>query len=626
MKSRNIKGLLVGFILSAALLLTGCTSTVGSALLSTGTATAESAISQEDNDAQWDAQSAVSITFSGADAAITGSGATFTDGALIISEPGTYVLSGNLDDGQVRIDAAKGDTIRLVLNGVTVSNSTGSALYEKKAGKVIITLAEGTENSLTDGSEYVLEQDETEPDAALYAKDSLTINGLGNLTVTGNYNHGIVSKDHLIITGGTLSVSANGTGIRGRDSLNITDGDITVTAAGDALQANNSEDATKGSIDISGGTFHLTAGKDGIQAETTLNISGGSFTIYSGGETESVSSTTVDATSQATAALTATPTEQPSQSVSFPTKGAWAPGGNTQKTNTESGKGLKAVTGLNITGGSFEIHSADDTVHTNGNAVIENGTLTLYSDDDGIHADGDITIKSGIVAIEQSYEGLEAANIIIEGGEIQINADDDGFNAAGGNDGSSLTSWRGQGGFEASGDYSIRISGGTIHVNASGDGLDSNGDMYMSGGFVTVDGPTNNGNGALDYNGVFELTGGTLAVSGSAGMAQGTSKSANQATLMVYGSGSGTVTLKDSNGNEILSYTPAKAYQMLAISTPQLKQGETYTLSIADQTSFDITLTDAITTYSTDGTQGGSFNRQFPGGGQGGPGGGRRGP
>ncbi len=611
MKFKNIKTLIIGVVLSAALLLTGCTSTAGSALLPSGAALAEAAISQEDTDAQWDAQSAVSITLHNSETAIAGSGATFSDGVLVISAPGTYVVNGSLDDGQIRIDAGKNDTVRLVLNGMSVTNASGSALYGKKAGKVILTLAAGSENSLTDGTEYVFEQDETEPDAALYAKDSLTINGTGKLAVTGNYNHGIVSKDDLIITGGTLVVNANGTGIRGRDSLTITNGDITATAKGDALQANNAEDASKGSIDISGGTFRLTAAKDGIQAETTLHISEGSFTIYSGGETETGSSAAAD-----TAEAAETNTDQPSRMVGFPTKGAWNPEQNTQQADTESGKGLKAAVGLTITGGSFEIHSADDTIHTNGNALIEDGTFTLYSGDDGVHADGDITIKGGILTVRQSYEGLEAANITVEGGEIQLTADDDGFNAAGGNDGSALTGWRGQGGFEASGDYSIHILGGTIRVNAGGDGLDSNGDMFLSGGSVTVDGPVSNGNGALDYNGVFELTGGTLAVSGSAGMAQGPSSSANQATLLVYVSGSGTVTLADSSGSELIAYTPAKTYQMLAISTPQMRQGETYTLSIGGQSSYQITLTDAVTTYSADGTQGGTFNRQFPGGGR----------
>ncbi len=236
-----------------------------------------------------------------------------------------------------------------------------------------------------------------------------------------------------------------------------------------------------------------------------------------------------------------------------------------------------------------------------------------------------VTVKGGTLTIKKSYEGLEAANILLEGGSINITASDDGLNAAGRNDGSALEGWRGQSDFEA-GDYAIRLNCGTVTVNADGDGVDSNGSIYLSGGTIMVDGPTSNGNGAVDYNGVFEVTGGTLAASDSSGMAQGPSSSSSQASLMVYQNGSCTITLLDASGDTAAVHTPAKTFQTVLFSTPEMKKGETYTLTIGGQTIAQITLSDDITTYSADGTQGGTFDRQFPGGGQGGPGGGRRRP
>ena len=633
MKHKSAKRILLTISLLAVLLLAGCSGSAGSSLLPSGSVRAEAAITQEDTDTALENGSATHITLNGNKADIAGTGASFADGILAISEAGTYVLSGLLDDGQILIDAAKSDTVHLVLGGVSITNVDSAALYGKKAGKVILTLAEGTQNNLLSSDGTAASQGEAEPDAVLYCQNSLTINGDGKLTVTGNNNHGIVSKDNLIITGGTLSVTSAGTGIRGRDSLTVTGGDITVNAQGDALQSNNEEDSTKGSVTISGGTFHLTAVKDGIQAETDLNISGGKFVIKSGGDSDAI---TADAAKEQPAAPDAAmvqdgdtasgaTTRMPKPGGFQPDGGQSMPGG-TQKVSAESGKGLKSTKSLTITGGTFDMESADDAIHTNGDAVIEDGIFTLSTGDDGVHAGGTVTIKGGTFTIQKSYEGIEAANIHLEGGMVSITASDDGLNAAGGSDGSALEGWRGQSGFTA-GDYAIRISGGNVTVNANGDGIDSNGSIYMSGGTVLVDGPVSNGNGAVDYNGVFEVTGGTLAATGSSGMAQGPSSVAGQASLMVYQSGSGAISLLDSSGNTVAAHTPAKAYESVLFSTPQMKKGETYTLTISGQTIAQITLSDDITTYSADGTQGGAFDRQFPGGGsQDGPGGGPRRP
>ena len=152
------------------------------------------------------------------------------------------------------------------------------------ADKVVITLAEGTENSVTDGESYVFEDAETdEPNVAIFSKDDLTLNGSGSLTVVGNYNHGIVSKDDLKIVSGTLTITAVNDGLKGRDSIAVKDGTITIEAGGDGMPANNDEDAEEGTITIEGGTLTIMAGLDGIQAETRLAISGGVLTLSSGG-------------------------------------------------------------------------------------------------------------------------------------------------------------------------------------------------------------------------------------------------------------------------------------------------------------------------------------------------------
>ncbi len=266
--------------------------------------------------------------------------------------------------------------------------------------------------------------------------------------------------------------------------------------------------------------------------------------------------------------------------------GQWGGGpmGNTsaESAETPSAKGIKAGSALYLDGGVIEIDSSDDSLHTNGSAVVSGGTYSLSSGDDGFHADADLTIRGGEMEILKSYEGLEGASVTIEGGTVRLTASDDGVNAAGGNDSSSLGGRPGQNQFSQSSDYFIKITGGYLVVDASGDGLDSNGPITMTDGTVLINGPTNGGNGALDFASTFEISGGLLIAAGSAGMAQAPSTSSGQNSLMITYSGTqkaGTlVTLLDDSGS-VVAFAPSKDYQTMIISSPDLRQNTSYTLS-----------------------------------------------
>lgn len=519
----------------------------------------------EDTSAAYDAASATAIVFSGSTMSIQGSGASAKGSVLTISAAGTYILSGTLTAGQVVVDAGKEDTVRLILNGVSITCANSAPLYAKKAAKTILTLADGTQNTLTDGASYTFPDAETdEPSAAVFSKNDLTINGGGTLTVTGQYNNGIASKDVLTITGGTIRVTAAGDGLRGKDGVAIQNGTFTIDAGTDGIKSTNDTDADKGWISLDGGTYSITAANDGVQAETVLQIAAGTYTLKTGGGSANSSTD--------------------SKGEARPGWGQWSAGGSETTADAPSAKGLKAGAGILLTGGVFTVDSSDDAIHSNGSVAISGGEYTLTSGDDGIHADAALTISKGTIRITKSYEGLEGGTIDISGGDIQLKASDDGLNAAGGSDSSAMNGRPGQNGFSmgSNSSYYVRISGGNLLVDADGDGLDSNGNLYIDGGTILVCGPTGNGNGALDYDGSCEITGGILVAAGSAGMAEAPGSSSSQCSLMVTYSSTqpaGTpLALTAADGALVAAFAPSKAYQNVVISAPALKQGSAYAL------------------------------------------------
>ena len=281
-----------------------------------------------------------------------------------------------------------------------------------------------------------------------------------------------------------------------------------------------------------------------------------------------------------------------------------------------SGKDSIRVAGgtLNLTAEKDALHSsnADDT--KKGYIYIEGGSFTINAKDDGIHADTDLYIKDGNINIESSYEGLEGNTITIDGGDIKVTSSDDGLNAASGSDDSTEES---QGMF-ANGPHTddpnasdstavVFINGGTLTVNASGDGLDSNGTLTVTGGTVYVAGPSDNGNGALDVGTEATITGGTVIATGGSGMAVNFSSNSTQGSMLVgVNQTSDAVTLIDSSGNEIATFSPNKAYNSVVISTPEVKSGSTYTIKTGSN-STSVTM-DAITYSNVSGGMGSPDN------------------
>lgn len=285
---------------------------------------------------------------------------------------------------------------------------------------------------------------------------------------------------------------------------------------------------------------------------------------------------------------------------------------DTTDSTSTSAKALKAGSEVNISGGEFKIDSADDSVHSNESIVITGGNISAASGDDGMHASGNLTISDGTVDITKSYEGIEGSIVTIDGGTISVVASDDGINCAGGSDTGS-TDRMGADQFSAQEGVELNINGGTITIDADGDGLDSNGNFTMAGGTVYVCGPTNVGNGALDYNGTATVTGGTLIACGAVGMEEGFGDSSTQYSVLhdlgSTVSANEKLTITNSDGKEILSFTPTKTWQSVVFTSADLKKGETYTITAGSQ-SETVTIDGIVTSNS----KGMSFGRGHGGG------------
>jgi len=521
-------------------------------------------------DYTWDTAGEVEIILDGSSANASSDGVGVTGSTVTISRAGTYRLSGSLEDGQVIVDTQEIETVRLILDGVKITSATSAPIFIANAEKVIIILADNSQNSLTDASTYTnIDVEENEPDAALFSKANLTIYGGGELTVNANYKDGITSKDGLLIAGATITVKAVDDGIRGKDYLVIKDGNIVVTAFGDGLKSDEEDDTSLGYIQIEDGNFEITSGGDAIAAQTNVMINNGAFKLASSGGNNEV----VDA--------------------------------------TLSAKGIKGLVSVVINDGTFTINAADDGIHSNGDIILNNGIMSITTGDDGMHADTSLTINGGEITIEDSYEGIESALITVNAGNLHIRSIDDGINVSSGVDGSGMgtgffTPGQGQppqpGGqpgarpegrfgqdtFTNTGNDALHINGGYIYVNAAGDGIDVNGAVEMTDGVVLVMGPVENMNGALDYMSAFNISGGILVAAGSAGMSMGLSETSTQNSLLLnFDQVLPAVTsihIEDVNGNPILTFIPEKEFQSVVFSSPQLESGVEYTMSVGGET------------------------------------------
>lgn len=501
---------------------------------------------KRDKDASYNESTATHIVLTESGAAVSGEGAAVEGSTVTVSQAGTYVISGSLDEGQLIVDASDEDKVQLVLAGVTIHNEEGPAIYIKNADKTFVTLAEGSTNALSDGSEYVLEENSDEPYATLFSKDDLTINGTGALVIQGNYRHGICSKDDLVITGGNIQVTASEDALRGRDCVKILDGTFNLESGQDAIKSNNDEDGTKGFVSVDGGTFTINAGDDAVHAESVLFVNNGTINVeacYEGYEAEQIyingASTHIVASDDALNAAARNSSQGDSRAME---EGVLDTRGGSQADARHAG----------ASGGTAPSASADDDVKGAAGDSMQGGAMK------GNNFSSTTTIPQNVQPGEPGGTAPNnSANTEAQGGMNEA--------PEAGNDASCL----------------IQINGGYTVLDASGDGADSNGSVEITGGVLLVSGPTNDGNGAFDYDKSATISGGTVIMVGSSGMAQSfTSGTQAFAFANVSGKAGDSLAVCDNEGNVIASFTASKSFATVLVSCPSFTEGSEYSLVV----------------------------------------------
>ena len=619
-----------------------------------------------------------------------GSTITQNDSVYTITQAGEYTVTGLLSEGQIVVNADDNAEITIVLNGTSITCSNGSPIYIKNADNVKIKSEENTYNCIVDARAEADDNSDNSSsengNAAIYAACDLKLVGKGALSVTGNYNNGIQSKDDISIKNVTIKVNAVNNAIKGNDEVAIESGEIiAISRKGDGIKTSNSSLSTKGkqkgNVIISGGNIDIYAACDGIDAAYGVDVSGdGNLNIYtdtysdyseavaadnSGSSASSSGSSISNPDSSAsnpgssasnpdssasnpsssnqnqgsssnatmmTYTTTANTDNQNNSSVGTPPdmnnaqnngnmgnppdmnntqnngnmgnppdmnnsssnpgmKGNFGggnraangmPGNNSSGNSSKksySTKGIKAESEINISGAAINISSTDDGIHANsdsgvletgedGNGIISisGGTITISTGDDGIHADKELNITDGYINVLTSYEGLEAITINISGGQSFVYAADDGINACTG-DGTSTPL--------------INITGGYVDVTTGSgdtDGIDSNGSYTQSGGMVLVKGGSSSGqvSGSIDVDGNITITGGTCIALG--GICETPVNSVNAYVFSSVSFNTGSYSVKDSSGNEIISFTLNNSYSNGWICTSALTTNTEYTL------------------------------------------------
>lgn len=514
-----------------------------------------------DLNGSWDTSRATAtVALNGDSAKISGNGAYFNDGSVVITGAGYYVFSGSLDDGGIVVDAYGSSKVFLLLNGVTLYRSDDACLRVEQAEKVFLTLAGGTDNRMESGAAYSETALAGKTGGTIFARDDLTINGGGSLTIVANYKHGVDANDDLVITGGTISVTAPQDGLHVNDSFRMREANVTIAAGDDGIHSD-------ADIYIESGTLRIPSCYEGLEA-LRVEIAGGDIEIY--------------------------PTDDGLNANGGPGGFGGMMGGGRGGAFGEGAVDGGFGGGRAGRPGRFNTERSESTGGFGGELPRIPGGF-----------DGEPPQIPGGFGGAQTPDDFGDRTPRMDGGMMR-GAQTGGADA--------------DGAAEDTETY-IRITGGNILiVNENGrdaDGLDSNGSIYIEGGTILVSLSGSGGNNAIDFGsengGVAQISGGTVIAAGGSSMAESFDDTSAQPSITYTGSvaAGSAVALRDAAGKTLLEWTVPCAFTHLTVSCPAMTFGETYTLVLGENEE-EAVLDSAVTTLGS-GSGTGGFGA-FPGG------------
>lgn len=512
------------------------------------------------------------------DLTVTGNGVSVDGSQINITQGGDFTVIGTLTDGMIYVNTE--EKVKLRLSGASITNSDGPAIFFDNTEKALITITEDTENYLADGKDYSVE----DADAALFSNDDLEIKGNGTLTVKGNYKHGIAGDDDVSIETGVITVNSYEHGIKANDTLSITGGTISITTeTGKGMKAELEVIIDDGDIDI-------TSKDEGIESKGTLTINGGDINITTDEDGINTGNSSTETTEQNDMMQKPANGEQTSQ----------MRGERPAMPQGEMSQGGKMPQG--------EMQTPPEGFDGQTPPEMPQGEMP----------EGKMP-QGGMQTPPEGFDGQTPPEM--PQGEMPQGEMTQGKGGGRGGMGGGMPG--GHVDEETAAAHAITITGGSIYINTKCDGIDSNGNLTISGGTVIIDGPIMNGNGPLDSQGSFTISGGTVVTTSSAGMLQFPSGDGNQNIIRVnfsetQSSGS-TVSLADSDGNELISVTPENEYQVFVFSSANIKSGSEYVVSVNGEEKERFTATDGTSSAGQGGGRGfgggmGGMQGGMPGG------------
>ena len=498
---------------------------------------------ENDLDGSWDREGAVQITLEGSTASIEGSGAYVKGSDVVIASSGRYIVTGELTDGSLIVDAHNNSKVWILLSGVSLTCRSDAAIRIDQADKVFLTLAEGTENVVTSGETYSEEALSDNTGGAIFSHDDLTVNGSGSLTVSASCKHGIDANDDLVITGGTVVIEAPADGIHASDSLRICSADLTINAGDDGLSTGE-ENAP---LYMESGSVSITAGGDGIHSAGDITLAGGSLVISAGDD--GIHSDTSFLITDGSVVI------------------------------NESYEGIEALT-IDQQGGDISIVSSDDGFNANGGSSGQPGMGGFGGGRGGSRQDA-----SGEQGAGEMPESPPEADITDTEASAESSASDTWIHISGG----SLTILNGTGrdadGLDSNGD--VLISGGTVRISLIGSGGNSAIDYNSEGGASCL------------------ITGGTVIACGASSMAEAFDESSAQCAVLLSLSqeteAGSLFDLLSEDGTSLLSWEVPYSFTSVSFSCPEMEKGGSYTVRAGDQEE-SVTLTAMSTSAGTAGT------------------------